>query len=139
MTDNTILIGARTASALLLALTFVLSGCDSGDKEVIVDSKDDGAGVVDQSDGSAERSGYLPFRIAFKKDGTAVILDEKGREEKWEPVKFPLETKALYKVETVTLAFVQGSCTITAQNVGSTGLTVGKKYPDAVCRYLGVQ
>jgi hypothetical protein len=114
----------------------VLSGCgDAGDKkeDVVTEEYSDESRRPDK--GEKPNDGFLPFRLAFKSDGTIVILDEKGNVDEWDNAKFPLETKALYKLDSVTLAFVQGSCTVVTV-VNNTVKT--KTYPSSVCKYLGI-
>lgn len=138
MSVSALLCNARSVSALLLALSIALSGCGDDKKGGRDDSNGDGA--VDQVGVTEDKSPYLPFTIAFRKDGTPVILDEKGNEDaSWKPVEFPLRTNALYKVETITFTFTEGSCIITAYNVGDSGLAIGKKYPDFICKNLGIK
>lgn len=123
-------------SVLLGALVAGVSGCDSKSDDNKADPSGEETADVSQKPGYTSSSAYLPFRIAFKRDGTIVILDEKGNEDIWDAAKFPLETKSLYRVESTTFAFVQGSCTVIVLTSNNTA--VKKTYPSAVCKYLGI-
>ncbi len=67
--------------------------------------------VVIESE-SVKKGDYLPFAIAFKRDGTPVFVDRKGRALKSRPLQFPLETKKIYGLKTITFGAVEGSCDV---------------------------
>lgn len=121
----------------IVAMTFALSACDSSDdssgKDPAVSEEKAGA---DHKPSRLEKEGLLPFSIAFKTDGTPVILDENGRPEVWTPVKLPIETKSVYEIGTVTYAVVQGSCKVMVQV--AQGVWAEKTYPSAMCKKWGI-
>lgn len=116
-----------------------LYGCGDSDGKSIENTQSDEA-ITPTSDeiqrGDSKGREYLPFRIAFKADGTPVILDEKGNPEIWERAKLPLQTKALLDLRTFSIATVQGSCTVVYTD--SNGGLVQKTYPSAYCKYKGI-
>lgn len=88
------------------------------------------------SGGYKGRGEYLPFRLAFKSDGTPVILDEKGKPEHWERAELPLKTKVLFDLKAFSVAFVQGSCTVLFSD-GNGGL-IQRTYPSTYCKMKGI-
>lgn len=123
----------------VLALALAMEGCgDSKEKSSKDDQREAESTTTSTSSSTdSKREGeFLPFRIAFERDGTPVIVDEKGNREVWNKAEFPIQTKALYDLRTFTIAFVQGSCTVLYTN--SDGSKTEKKYPSAYCKYKGI-
>jgi len=72
-----------------------------------------------------DTANYLPFRIAFSREGKPVFLDENGKELQGRDVKLPLEAKKIYSLESFTVGIFTGSCFMFA----SMGGGVFKSYP----------
>ncbi|MGB3621267.1 hypothetical protein FT643_22815 [Ketobacter sp. MCCC 1A13808] len=83
-----------------------------------------------------QASEYFPFRIAIARDGQPVFMDENGKELDAEEVKFPLETSALYSLQTITIGVVHGSCKVLYKANRVTTFVI--TYPDAWCAAMGL-
>ncbi|MBA53678.1 MAG: hypothetical protein CMK89_04420 [Pseudomonadales bacterium] len=76
---------------------------------------------------------FLPFFVAFKKDGTPVIYSREGTPLDSRPLKFPLDTKKVYNIKTYTFGAVEGSCDMFWMYGGFTGIT---GFSPEVCEYF---
>lgn len=130
--------GAKYLIFPVAALALTLSACDSSDKKAVQEEQDDGHGVVEEvsPESSRIKDGLLPFSIAFKLDGTPVILDENGRLDEWKKIELPVKTGTVYEIGTVTYAVVQGSCKVMVQV--AQGVWAEKTYPSALCKKWGI-
>ena len=51
----------------------------------------------------------LPFAIGFTKSGAPLIIDANGNRVEPEKIEFPLETKALERIDNITVLQIRGS------------------------------
>lgn len=112
---------------LAIALTmFSITGCCSPD-EPSAASK----GISKDQD-----KDYLPFKLQFKLDGTPELVTNDGEIVSSRIVDYPLKTEEIYRIQTVTLAFVKGSCTVVVPMSNKQAAVY--TYPDKLCKLLGI-
>ena len=111
---------------LFLLLGLFLTGCCDSDPI------DKSAGVIDPP--LANSKELLPFRMAFRHDGSPVFINEKGAVEAWERVEFPIkQVSEINYVQSFSVVAYTGSCVILVQTAGGFRK---KEFPDWVCANL---
>lgn len=111
-------------SVFALAMAFLVSmgiagcgkPCDKKDKtevpaQTLIEAETKPpVAVKGQPTDAAPSEKLLPIKVGFLLDGTPVILDDSGRPVKSEKLEFPVETKKIYSLKTLSVGFIEGSC-----------------------------
>jgi len=113
------------AWALVIAAPFV-AGC--GDSSGEPTSSKDTEQTRPQPDAR-----YLPYSIRFDLKGNPVVVDEKGRPAKMEPVEPPFKATSVADIQTISVVTYTGSC-IQVYNIG--GKLYSFSLPDTYCKTL---
>ncbi|WP_290581805.1 hypothetical protein [Ketobacter sp.] len=120
----------RSASIATVLLSSLVTSCVTAES-IVVNQPKTNPSVKPIKEASTDE--YMPFFVAFKKDGTPVIYSRDGVALENRPLKFPLTTSKVYNVKTYTFGAVEGSCDVFWM-YGSAGGITG--FTPEVCKYF---
>lgn len=120
----------RVLSFVTVVMSLFVTSCVTAES-IVVNNPTSVPSVKPIRDASSEE--FMPFFVAFKKDGTPVVYTKDGTPLESRPLKFPLETTKVYNIKTYTFGAVEGSCDMFWMFQSSGGIT---GFPPEVCEYF---